>query len=326
MLNNKQNNLNISKIFIYLLSDLKKLIKKFFRNKYLNRLNLINFKKIFDFYAISIDNSIFFLDKIDKETYFREFKNKSKFNYNNSTFDERQKFLIKHFVNKGDKVIDVGSHIGIYSLYLSKIVGENGKVFCFEPQDNIRLKLKRNFIANGLKNFEIFDYCVDKENGKIEFIQIDEEKLPEATVNSSTIRNEKIDSKYFRDKYNIIIKEKKSLDSIFLDIPIKFIKIDTEGNEIAILEGSKNILQKYKPILLFEFHSKRVNYLKTNLDFVQSNLLKNYECFKIFIDTSLECLALNRYSFNEFDEYEGDILCFPKEFISTTIKSSDKKN
>jgi FkbM family methyltransferase len=263
---------------------------------------------------------MFLLDKKDKDTYFREFKNKKKFDYYNSTFDERAKFLIKHFINKGDNVIDVGSHIGLYSLYFSKIVGKNGKVFWFEPQDNIRLKLMRNLTANGLKNFQVFEYCVDKENGTIEFIQVDDKKLPEGTVNSSTTRNEKIDSKYFKDKYNVIIKEKISLDSMFLNIPIKFIKIDTEGNEIAILEGSKNILKKYKPMLLFEFHSKRVNYLKTNLDFIKSNLLKDYECFKIFIDTSLECLTLNKYNFSTLEEYEGDIICFPKDFISSIIK------
>ena len=313
--------LNFNKVFKYLTFDFLKLIKRnLFYRKYLNHFNLNNLKKKFDFYVVSLDDSIYLLEEKDKNTYSREFQNKSNFDYYNSTADERQKILIKHFVKKGDQVIDIGSHIGLYSLFLSKLVGKNGKVFCFEPQDNIRLKLKRNCTVNSVKNVKIFECCVGKENGKTEFYEVDSNKIPEGTVNSSSIKNEKLDSEYFKDGYEIVIKEMRSLDSMFLDNPIKFIKIDTEGNEISILEGAKNLLEKYKPIILFEFHSKRVKYLKTNLDFVEKSLLKNYECFQILIDSKDEILALKKTDFIELGEYEGDIICFPKKSASEIIK------
>ena len=92
-MSNLNKNFNINKIFSYIKSDVKKSIKQlFFLKKYLNHLNLKNFKNNFDFYVLSLNNSMFLLDKKDKDTYFREFKNKKKFDYYNSTFDERAKF------------------------------------------------------------------------------------------------------------------------------------------------------------------------------------------------------------------------------------------
>jgi FkbM family methyltransferase len=39
-------------------------------------------------------------------------------------------------LRRGDSVVDIGGHIGYVSLYLSELVGEEGKVFVFEPGAN----------------------------------------------------------------------------------------------------------------------------------------------------------------------------------------------
>jgi protein-L-isoaspartate O-methyltransferase len=40
---------------------------------------------------------------------------------------------IEYFVRPGDVVLDVGAHIGYYTLLLSRLVGDQGRVYAFEP-------------------------------------------------------------------------------------------------------------------------------------------------------------------------------------------------
>ena len=42
------------------------------------------------------------------------------------------KELVKRVVKKGDVVVDVGAHVGYYSLLFAELVGEKGHVFSFQ--------------------------------------------------------------------------------------------------------------------------------------------------------------------------------------------------
>ena len=47
---------------------------------------------------------------------------------------DRQKIaLFKNIIKPGMRVLDLGANIGFYTVLFSKLVGENGKVFSFEP-------------------------------------------------------------------------------------------------------------------------------------------------------------------------------------------------
>ena len=46
------------------------------------------------------------------------------------------------------------------------------------------------------------------------------------------------------------------MDDILYDKKIGFIKIDVEGHEKEVINGSKNIIKKYKPNLLVEIEER----------------------------------------------------------------------
>ena len=84
----------------------------------------------------------------------------SRFKLKNDAFEIA---TLKQIIKPGSYVLDIGANIGFYSKILSKIVGNNGQVFCFEP-DKINFNyLKKNTAS--LKNTTLFNNAVsDKKD------------------------------------------------------------------------------------------------------------------------------------------------------------------
>lgn len=63
---------------------------------------------------------------------------------NSGVFEEHSTRIARRLIKEGDTVLDVGANIGYYSVMFSKLVGETGKVFAFEPTKFFGTVLSRN--------------------------------------------------------------------------------------------------------------------------------------------------------------------------------------
>ena len=65
--------------------------------------------------------------------------------------DKHEIALLKQYVKKGDIVLDIGANIGFYTKILAELVGENGKVYAFEPdKTNFSYLMKNSESLNRL--------------------------------------------------------------------------------------------------------------------------------------------------------------------------------
>ena len=105
-----------------------------------------------------------------------------------------------------------------------------------------------------------------------------------------------------------------SIDDFFLEKyhqKISLIKIDTGGDELDIIKGSKKIIEKFKPTLLFEFDRERIQYLNispSSYDYIFE--LK----YKVYL-TLEDGILYEINSFKEAIDYEGkfyDVCCLPE--------------
>ena len=73
--------------------------------------------------------------------------------------------LLEKLIKPGDVAIDIGASIGVFSMLLSKCVGDNGKVYSFEPTREGFKYLCENKLANNAKNVCPYNLAAwDKED------------------------------------------------------------------------------------------------------------------------------------------------------------------
>jgi FkbM family methyltransferase len=184
----------------------------------------------------------------------------------NEIYEALEIELIKKEICLNDFVIDVGAHIGYHTLNMAKCVGENGKVFSFEPEPDNFCMLKKNVEVNHYSNVITENKAVGITNGKsILYTSQTHSGIHRMYPSKSCQKQIEINSVKLDDYF----KKNNLLDKI------KLIKIDVEGAELNVLQGSKEILSKSKNLLIFlEFIPNHIMDCgmipKDILDFLQS--------------------------------------------------------
>ena len=75
--------------------------------------------------------------------------------------------LFKKEMKQGMIVVDIGAHIGYFTLLAARLVGETGRVFAFEPDpDNYSLLIK-NVSVNGHDNVIPVQKAVSNKTGQV---------------------------------------------------------------------------------------------------------------------------------------------------------------
>ncbi len=148
--------------------------------------------------------------------------------------------LVKELVHEGDIVLDIGSNIGFYSAIISDVVGEKGKVHCFEPD-------RKNFAHLEDKlgkrpNVVLNNKAVSEKTGKLEIFT-----SHRLNVDHRMYRPEKYDTSYLVDTISVD-------DYLSNSRHVDFIKMDIQGAEMFALKGMQKTISENKSLkILTEF-------------------------------------------------------------------------
>lgn len=220
-------------------------------------------------------------------------------------FEPSETEIVKKGIKKGDIVLDIGAHIGYYTLIFAKLVGEKGRIFAFEPDpDNFDL-LSKNITANKYQNVTLVRKGVLNKNGKAKLY------LSQDNTGDHRIYDH-------RDSRKSIEIETIRLDDYFKNYKgrIDFIKMDIEGVEGSAIQGMFNLLNRNKdlkiltefwPHALKEFGTDPEEYLKllTGLGFklydINQKKMKPFSIQELlerypseqFVHTNLLCIKEN---------------------------------
>lgn len=141
--------------------------------------------------------------------------------------------------------IDVGSCVGNYIKHLNDICTEsNKKILCFEPNPINILELEKKINID--KNLKLFKYCISNENTTSTLYNWKDKKSNNKGNGLAGLRSggKKICDVDVKKLDDVLDKE-----FINENIIIKFLKIDTEGNDSNVIKGFEKYLFKTKYII-----------------------------------------------------------------------------
>ena len=149
---------------------------------------------------------------------------------------DKEPYVQKIFRPKsGDTVVDVGAHIGFYTLKAARDVGLEGTVIAIEPDPQSFLLLKENISINNFHNVIAVNAALSDITGRRLFYTCAEPIFSGFQPSSQTrIKDAKVVETLTLDQL---------LQNLGID-QIDWIKVDAEGEELRILKGGKRVLQK----------------------------------------------------------------------------------
>ena len=209
--------------------------------------------------------------------------------------------FLASILREGDSFIDIGSHIGYFSLLASVIVGNNGQVFAIEPEPSNFDRLTTNISLNTFSNIKTFNLALGAEvEQKQFFINTDND-------GGHALWNVGLHPFNKNSRANPVVKNitTATLDSLFEENDpnsVKLIKIDAEGSESAILQGGANMLSRHNvPYVICEINRFALKQMGTSEEELRGYMeLSGYETY-LLNDTISYFTRLSKDEYIESD-------------------------
>lgn len=143
----------------------------------------------------------------------------------------------------GRTVIDIGANKGVYSYWMSRAVGPQGRVIAFEPQPELEKHLADVFDSFSLYNVELVTNALSAQAG--------EAQLYRRSVGAGDASFEAMPGGEAIDVPCTTLDDYVAASG--LD-GIAYIKCDVEGHELAVMQGAEQSLKRWSPVLQVECH------------------------------------------------------------------------
>ena len=132
--------------------------------------------------------------------------------------------------------LDIGANIGNHALFFSRYFS---KVVAFEPHPRIFELLALN--SRLADNIDVYNFGISDQDG---VVQLKENRLNmgASSMSSTNITSLEIDVQV------------KRLESVDVAGSVEFVKIDVEGFEANVIKGGLSLIEKHRPIIVFEQH------------------------------------------------------------------------
>jgi len=171
---------------------------------------------------------------------------------------------------KGEVFVDVGAHIGKYTIQIAKVVGESGLVVAIESHPKNYKVLLENIRLNGLKNVIPVNIAAWCSEGRVRLFIGD--------------KNGHHSIKRDFGRGSLVVKA-RALDDVLEELRVEkvnWIKIDVEGAELEVLKGLQNTLRKYRPTVIAEITREHyeIEDLIRKLGYTLKNIAPTYYLLK----------------------------------------------
>lgn len=154
--------------------------------------------------------------------------------------------LLAKWLQPGDTFVDVGAHIGYFSLCAARLVGSQGTVLSIEPDQENYLRLRANIDRSPWSRvIQTHEAALGASAGYATF-----RRGPETSGRVSGTLVERADN-----GGDYLTVRLLTLDEVCGEEMPRVIKIDVEGGEIETLRGARGVIDKKCTRWIIELHN-----------------------------------------------------------------------
>jgi FkbM family methyltransferase len=143
--------------------------------------------------------------------------------------------------------LDVGAHIGVFTLKAARQVGPGGKAIAFEPNPETAVLLRDNISANHLNNVTVEEIACTNKEAQLTFYA--------APINNTGASSLSQTNAAYGDAPRTFQVRGRPIDDVVRELKldrVDAIKIDVEGAELLVLEGAAETLKRFHPKIVLE--------------------------------------------------------------------------
>ncbi|MEE4304094.1 MAG: FkbM family methyltransferase [Wenzhouxiangella sp.] len=156
-------------------------------------------------------------------------------------WEEAETLLLQRILRPGMSVVDLGAHVGYFSVLMSQCVGPKGRVVAFEPDPAHFRLLCANVLANACDQAEARRLAIAEGKG--------DGRLFRSATNPGDQRLHPVPG-----RPSVAVRY-DSLDSQLGQAGLDLVKMDCQGSEARILDGMTGLIERNRErlCLLMEF-------------------------------------------------------------------------
>jgi FkbM family methyltransferase len=159
--------------------------------------------------------------------------------------DRKISWVCSRLVNHGDTVLDIGANIGLVSLVLSSLVGNEGRVHSFEPNPDMQALIEGSIARNRIENIRLHRVALGAEPGEMVL------SIPRGHAGAASLVTERWSADDVRMRVPVTTISHALADETIEHI--RLAKVDVEGFEGQVFEGAAELFARTPPdVVVFE--------------------------------------------------------------------------
>jgi FkbM family methyltransferase len=191
----------------------------------------------------------------------------------NGCYEPETVALWRAVLDPGMVVVDIGAHVGQYTIIASPLVGRTGSVHAFEPDPETFRQLVANVAINHCHNIVCSEAALSREAGTACFYLADVSNIGGSSLRPTVC---------YRGRQREVRVE--TLDSYAATrslTRLDVLKADVEGAELLVLEGGAALLARCRPLMILEFSINTRAFGYTEADLRQRLAEWGYRLFAV---------------------------------------------
>jgi len=176
------------------------------------------------------------------------------------TWEPESWAAVREHLGSGATFVDIGAHIGTYSLRAAPIVGPGGRVIAIEPNPETVRKLEGNIQASGAHTVTVEPFACSDAEAMLELFAGPRSNSGETSLSrTNATRDEHAGASYK--------VRARPLDAILQEAGVTrvdAVKIDVEGAELLVLKGAGQTLDRFHPVVLIEVVDQQLRSMGTS--------------------------------------------------------------